>query len=108
MPKTRRACDLPRVRAVSYNTQASCGCSSVVEHRLPKPSVAGSSPVTRSRVHIEGAVSALSSCVEAFPATMDRPRAGLVAAEASVLQVAPFVSACSHPSGHPFTSLPDW
>jgi len=39
---------------------------------------------------------------------MDRPRAGLVAAEASVLQVAPFVSACSHPSGHPFTSLPDW
>ena len=26
-----------------------CGCSSVVEHRLPKPRAAGSTPVTRSQ-----------------------------------------------------------
>lgn len=28
-----------------------CGCSSAVEHRLPKPRVAGSNPVARSCLH---------------------------------------------------------
>ena len=39
-------------RKMTIFVLANCGCSSVVEHRLPKPRAAGSTPVTRSNYDV--------------------------------------------------------